>query len=141
MARVGQRGGGPGCAQSEETRPGRAQGTLKVLVVVLGTVGRAAPDQVWTSKSLSGVLWRWVEMPESTWGASKVGALLQGSRERGTGTGEKRAVGRDLRVRCPESGEDDTERGAHVQRRKTPFLWRVVEGSTEKATFELGLGI
>lgn len=33
------------------------------------------------------------------------------------------------------------ERGAHVQRRKTPFLWRVVEGSTEKATFELGLGI
>lgn len=72
---MGQHGGGPGRAQSEETRPGRAQGTLKVLVVVLGTVGRplvgrAAPDQAWTSKSLSGVLWRRVEMPESTWGAS-----------------------------------------------------------------------
>lgn len=70
-ARVVQCGGGPGGAKSGEAGPSRVQGTPKVLVLVLRTVGRQGSDQ-------SGLnLGKFVWCPVGKGGkASKVGALL-----------------------------------------------------------------
>lgn len=139
-ARVGQRGGGPEGAESGEARPGRAQGTQKVLGVVLRTVGRQGSDQ-------SGLnLEKFLSCPVEVGGnASKDREGLQGrsgagARHRHWGEGVHWEGFVNEVPRLWGDNGNGAECGADVQR-LSPFLQRVMDSSAEEAAFELGLGI